>query len=589
MAICRITAVFSNGKLLGGFTRTTMPWSFTVQHSSFRSLFVPFSSSTSSCSNKQMIYWRGLRGRQPFCYKGMRSSAVGEPDFSDKKVEKTTENPQVSRENQLLRTNQSSPPGRLPRSELIEVWSVKLQVLLDYMKANRGWNRRKQSSSNQRKVEAPKKNWFDSDFDPVDAIQVFQDKSKVVFVFGKGMVTGLVSTMKNILDGVREEIQRKQKLQEKEKKQKIALVPSHKVLLPPQLNHSWMSTEVPTQRLQLVLKEQLAVGERVFYRDHNLANGDGCWYHGIWDGDAVIHVKMPRCNCTNCAAAAEFNKEYALRFKEGDHLFSQCENNALGKPMFHQGIYDGKGYVYHFADEREKTDCDYEKCEECVARGTQRRLNLKARGLGPSGVRKSCLSCFSEGAKIDLVAKNKEVNLVQRTARLLRILWKISPFSKKAQSNREITKYEANCLQRRENRVTARLWKKIKRPGAEEVVKKAKKFYEDDSFGVYSHLTLGVPHNCESFSYYCKTGVYGSPQVTSALHEISLETRIGNSLREVITILMRVSGVEVIVFLMGKRMISKAKEKADSANRRHPELIPSALVPAEVYIERKPL
>ncbi|KAG0587146.1 hypothetical protein KC19_2G143100 [Ceratodon purpureus] len=555
MAICRITAVFSNGQLLGGFTRTTMPWSFTVQHSSFRSTFVPFSSSTSSCSNKQMIYWRGLCGRQPFCYKGMRSSAVGKPDSSDKKVEKTTENPQVSRENQLLRTNQSSPPGRLARSELIEVWSVKLQFLLDYMKANRGWNRRKQSSFKQiRKIEAPKKNWFDSDFDPVDAIQVIQDKSKVVFVFGKGMVTGLVSTMKNILDGVREEIQRKQKSQEKEKKQKIAV-----------LNHSWMSTEVPTQRLQLVLKEQLAVGETVFYRDHNSANGDGCWYHGIWDGDAVIHVKMPRCNCANC-------------LRKGITYFPQCENIALGKPMFHQGIYDEKGYVYHFADEREKTDCDYEKCEECVARGTrQRRLNLKARGLGPSGVRKSCLSCFSEGARIDLVAKNKEVNLVQRTARLLRILWKISPFSKKAQSNREITKYEANCLQRRENRVTARLWKKIKRPEAEEVVNKAKKFYEDDSFGVYSHLTLGVPHNCESFSYYCKTGVYGSPQVTSALHEISLETRIGNSLRE------------VIVFLMGKRMISKAKEKADSANRRHPELVPSALVPAEVYIERKPL
>ncbi|KAG0627333.1 hypothetical protein M758_2G192300 [Ceratodon purpureus] len=576
--------VFSNGHLLGpGVTRIIMPGSLTVQHSSFRSLFVPFSSSTSSCSNKQIVNRRGLCRRQPFCYKGsMRSSVVGEPKFSEKRDEVTTENPQVSQENQPLTTNQSSPPKPLSRSKMIKSYLAAIKVVLVKIDPNFDWNGSKRSSSQQRKIEGPKEDRIERDNDP--RLSLIEAIFKAVFDFGTDLLIGVLLTMKQILEEVDEEMQRKS--QEKEEKQKITPVPSHEILLPPQQpNHSWISTEVPTQRLHLVPKEQLAVGERVFYhRDHNLTNGVGGWYHGIWDGDAVIHVKMPRCNCADCAAAAKFNKEYALMFKKGDHLFSQCENNALGKPMYHQGIYDGKGYVYHFADEREKTDCDYEKCEECVARGTERRLNLKDRGLGPSGVRKSCLSCFSEGEKIDRVADHDEVNFLQWMARIVRILWKIFLFSKWAQINSHVTENGADSLQRREKRVT-RLKKTITTPRAEEVVNKAKTFYENNSFGKYSHKTVGMPHNCESFSYYCKTGTYGSPQITSVLHKSSSKMRIRYALCESVTIFMSVSGITVILFLMGKRMISKAKEKAESANTSHPDLVPSALVPAEVYIE----
>lgn len=317
--------------------------------------------------NKQIVNRRGLCRRQPFCYKGsMRSSVVGgtfsylnfinfssnlfnfvtmvlgqictdstlpctEPKFSEKRDEVTTENPQVSQENQPLTTNQSSPPKPLSRSKMIKSYLAAIKVVLVKIDPNFDWNGSKRSSSQQRKIEGPKEDRIERDNDP--RLSLIEAIFKAVFDFGTDLLIGVLLTMKQILEEVDEEMQRKS--QEKEEKQKITPVPSHEILLPPQQpNHSWISTEVPTQRLHLVPKEQLAVGERVFYhRDHNLTNGVGGWYHGIWDGDAVIHVKMPRCNCADCAAAAKFNKEYALMFKKGDHLFSQCENNALGKPM----------------------------------------------------------------------------------------------------------------------------------------------------------------------------------------------------------------------------------------------------------------
>lgn len=42
--------------------------------------------------------------------------------------------------------------------------------------------------------------------------------------------------------------------------------------------------------------------------------------------------------------------ENASKIERRDHLIALCENNVLRERMFYQGIYEGKGYVHHFAN-----------------------------------------------------------------------------------------------------------------------------------------------------------------------------------------------------------------------------------------------
>ncbi|KAG0588368.1 hypothetical protein KC19_2G238700 [Ceratodon purpureus] len=354
--------------------------------------------------------------------------------------------------------------------------------------------------------------------------------------------------------------------------------------------------EMLDHQLQPISKE-LAVGKRVFFDP----NAQG-YKHGIWDGDAVIcNVMEQWFTLAERKAAADFNSEYVPKFKIGDHLYSECEPNMFGHRMYHHGIYDGKGYVYHFATHHPEVDVAYENCEECRARGIQRRKNLKSRGLGPSGIRKSCLYCFAEK---DCMDKRREADLVNTT-------------------NKNQDPYISHI----EYGIGLEAWKESKVPlspivchnftdrGAEKVVHEARTFYENDSFGTYSEKQNGMSHNCESFAYYCKTGIYSSHQVTEALFnmltmkdsikescikddnsikaDISTEdgsikddsTKADHDIDQFITNMLFLLGTKVYLYVRGIDKISLAREKAEKANKAYPKLMPEALVPAELYVE----
>ncbi|KAG0584935.1 hypothetical protein KC19_3G245000 [Ceratodon purpureus] len=172
------------------------------------------------------------------------------------------------------------------------------------------------------------------------------------------------------------------------------------------------------------------------------------------------------------------------QFEKGDHLYNYPPGHK--RALTHHGIYDGVRYVYHFDDSDPKTDDLYEKCGACKYIGRARRADLFSRGFPPSGVRKSCLRCFSNGRSIGRV------------------------------------KYEVGLL--------PRVWSGLIKPGTksmrqsrapDDVVRDAEYFYKGDAFGQYSERSRGIAHNCEAFAYYCKTGCYGSKQVTRVLFAIT--------------------------------------------------------------------
>ncbi|KAG0624406.1 hypothetical protein M758_3G245400 [Ceratodon purpureus] len=172
------------------------------------------------------------------------------------------------------------------------------------------------------------------------------------------------------------------------------------------------------------------------------------------------------------------------QFEKGDHLYNYPSGHK--RALTHHGIYDGEGYVYHFDDSDPKTDDLYEKCGACKYIGRARRADLFSRGFPPSGVRKSCLRCFSNGRSIGRV------------------------------------KYEVGLL--------PRVWSGLIKPGTksmrqsrapDDVVRDVEYFYKGDAFGQYSERSRGIAHNCEAFAYYCKTGWYGSQQVTRVLFAIA--------------------------------------------------------------------
>lgn len=203
-----------------------------------------------------------------------------------------------------------------------------------------------------------------------------------------------------------------------------------------------------------VSKEQLRVGERVFYDYQAAPYGAPVPRSGTWDGEAVIPVReLCGCNLADCVAevalnrkVAEFNRAMQWRFVKGAHIFTFP--SGYQRKLNHQGIYDGKGYVYHFDDSDPATDRQSERCEECKARGRDHRAALLQRGLGPTGLRKSCLYCFSNGRSIGLV--KYEVGLLSRVCTAA-----IAPGTRTLRRSRQ----------------------------PEDVVRDAKEMYEDNGFG----------------------------------------------------------------------------------------------------------
>ncbi|KAG0559859.1 hypothetical protein KC19_10G134900 [Ceratodon purpureus] len=343
--------------------------------------------------------------------------------------------------------------------------------------------------------------------------------------------------------------------------------------------------KMPDHQLQPISKER-AVGKRVFFdRDPQLG-----YKHGIWDGDAVIcNVMEQRCTCRHCVAAADFNSTYVPKFKKGDHIYAECEPNYFGNRMYHHGIYDGKGYVYHFAASKPKLDCDFEKCEECRARGIRRRENLKSRGLGPSGIRKSCLYCFAEK---DCIDKKRRDSTPANTT-----IENQEPYISRIDYGVDLQQWRASKAP-----LSPIVCKNFKHRGADKVVQQARTFYEDDSFGKYSEKHKGMSHNCESFAYYCKTGIYASHQVTEELFRLLAlndtltkdnsstidsstidSTMVDSTTEEFIRNLFFLLVTKVFLYVRGIDKIDLAKKKAEKANKACPTEMPEALVPAELY------
>ena len=302
----------------------------------------------------------------------------------------------------------------------------------------------------------------------------------------------------------------------------------------------------PNQQLVHIPSDQLRLRDRVFYKYQVSLNGEAGWLHGIWDGDAVIHVKHPRCNCEDCVKAVAYNEIITRerRFERGAHVYVFVPGGCYGGTIIHQGIYDGNGYVYHFDKSDDGVDLHYEKCEECRVRGEERRDSLRRRGLGPSGVRKSCLYCFSQG-KLEIYHVIYGASLIDRFFAGIS-----APGTVSYSDSRE----------------------------PDIVVRDAKAFYDDNSFGKYSKWSLGISHNCEAFAYYCKTGHYGAKQVTRVISGAMIVTVIVLEPVEAATVFV---GTKLILKGIGHWKMKRAKKKAMKANDRYS--FRSRSVPADCH------
>ena len=148
--------------------------------------------------------------------------------------------------------------------------------------------------------------------------------------------------------------------------------------------------------------------------------------------------------------------------EEGDHIYTDRNK----KTYYHHGIYIGDDKVIHFSKvSSRRPPREKDKCNHYPGETTTDAIR---------GVRMCCLRCFVRNRSLYRMKYDGGIWALVRTTQ-------------------SATKSEA----------------------AVQVVAHAKQMLTDDDFGEYNLLT----NNCESFAYYCKTGVrdHISKQVLRAI------------------------------------------------------------------------